>query len=389
MRASGRFARLMLQKTGNQTVPREAVASDAKARLRVRPLHAALAAGGLALMAAATWWVVDHAGVIVTSDARVRARMVTISSEVAGRIVVLPISAGDTVRAGEIIARLDDREARLALDAMTLDLEALEAQIEREKVRARLARALGGSRIDSSQSGLAASQAEAATARARLQATEADHGRTVKLQAVGLVTQAAMDRAIASLEAARQAVASADAAISRSRAGIGEAKAEAGEAQVIDGNVGALMLEARALRQRIEARTLAFGKHAIPSSLDGVIDEVFADQGEHVAPGARIALAHAPDDVWIEANIKETDLARVRPGAHVEIALDAAGATCGGAVQRIGNAATSEFALIPNANPTGVFTKITQRVPVRISIGGDCVQVRPGAMATLKISTAQ
>ena len=378
----------MLQTTSNQTIPRDA-ASETRFWLRVRPLHAALAAGGLALVAAGAWWLIDHAGVIVTSDARVRARMVTISSEVAGRIVELPVAAGDAVKAGDVVARLDDREARLALDAMKLDLEALEAQIASEKVRARLALARGDSRIDSNRSGLAASEAEAATARARLQAVEADHARTVKLQAAGLVTQAAMDSAAASLEAARQAVLSADAAISRSRAGIAEAHADAGEAQVIDGRIGTLMLEARALRQRIAAQMLTLEQHAISGSLDGVIDEVFADQGEHVAPGARIALAHDPDEMWIEANIKETDLAAVRVGATVEIRLDASHEACGGEVQRIGDAATSEFALIPNANPTGVFTKITQRVPVRVSIGDDCRQVRPGAMATLKISTAR
>ena len=378
----------MLQTTSNQTIPRDA-ASETRFWLRVRPLHAALAAGGLALVAAGAWWLIDHAGVIVTSDARVRARMVTISSEVAGRIVDLPISAGAAVKAGDTLAGLDNREARLALDAMKLDLEALESRAGGEKVRARLARARGSSRIDGNQSGLAASEAEAATARARLQAVEADHARTVKLQAAGLVTQAAMDRAAAGLEAARQAVLSADAAISQSRAGIAEAHADAGEAQVIDDNAGMLMLEARALRQRIAAQTLTLDQHAILSPLDGVIDEVFADQGEHVAPGSRIALAHDPDDMWIEANIKETDLAGVRAGAPVEIRLDASHEVCRGQVQRIGDAATSEFALIPNANPTGVFTKITQRVPVRISIGGDCRQVRPGAMATLKISTAR
>ena len=157
----------MLQKTSDQIIPREPGA-ETKARLRVRPLHVALAAGGMALVAAGAWWLVDHAGVIVTSDARVRARMVTISSEVAGRIVELPIAAGDAVKAGDVVARLDDREALLALDAMKLDLEALEAQIGSEKVRARLALALarGHSRIDSNRSGLAASEAEAATARA-------------------------------------------------------------------------------------------------------------------------------------------------------------------------------------------------------------------------------
>ena len=374
----------MLQTTDNQTIPKALRIAP-----RVRSLHAFLAAGGLALVAGGGWWLVEHLGVVTTSDARVRARMTTVSSEVAGKIVDLPVVAGDLVQAGEIIARLDDRDARLALQAMSLDLEALEAQIAREKVRAQIAKARGDSRIEGSRSGLATAEAEARTARARLVAVEADHARTLALKSSGLVTQAAMDRATASLEASRQAVISAEAVIGRSHAGIGEAEAEAGEARVIAGNIDALTIEANALRQRIAGLTLTLERHDVVSPISGVIDEVFADPGEHVATGARIALAHAPDDVWIEANIKETDLSAVHVGAHVEIRMDAADSACDGRVERIGDAATSEFALIPNANPTGVFTKITQRVPVRIATGATCTQLRPGAMATLRISTAQ
>lgn len=354
-------------------------------RFRARPLHAALAAGVAVVGAGIAWWLWDHAGAIVTSDARVRARMVTISSEVAGRILHLSLEAGDQVKAGEVVVRLDDREAELSLADASLELKALEAQIEREKLRASLARSRGGSRIDSRRANLAAASADTVAARALLETAEAEHTRTATLRASGLVTQAAMDRATASLEAARQAALRADAAMSEGRAGIGEAEAEAGEARVIERNIEALALSAHVLRNRMALQKIELGQHAIESPVAGVIDEVFADEGEHVAPGARIALAHDPRNVWVEANVKETEIAGVRIGAPVEIRLDASPNACEGRVQRIGAAATSEFALIPNANPTGVFTKITQRVPVRIRIGVDCARVRPGAMAMLKI----
>ncbi len=356
-------------------------------RLPIRPFHAAIAVIALVLAAGAAWWLIDRAGVIVTSDARVRARMVTVSSEVAGRIAKLPLEAGDRVKPGQTIAKLDDREAKLALAAAALELKALEARIAGEKLRAELARAKGTSRIGARQSGLAAINAEAATARALLYAAETDHARTEKLHASGLVTQAAMDRADAALESARQALLRAEAAANEGRANIDEAKAEAGEADTIAQTVEALSLQAHALRQRISLLKVELEHHAIDSPLDGVIDEVFTEAGEHVSPGVRIALAHSTADLWVEANIKETELAGVRKGANVEIQLDAAHEACRGEVEGIGDAATSEFALIPNANPTGVFTKITQRVPVRITIGADCIGARPGAMATLKIRT--
>lgn len=356
-------------------------------RLRIRPLHAAIIVIGLVLAAGAAWWLIDRAGVIVTSDARVRARMVTISSEIAGRIAQLPLQAGDRVKPGLTIARLDDREAKLALAAAALELKALEAKIAGEKLRAELARVKGASRVSVQQSGLSAANAETATARTLLAAAEADHARAAKLYAGGLLAQAAMDRADAALQSAQQAVLKAEAAVSAGRANIDEAEAEAGEVGMITQTTEALSLQAHALRQRISLLKVELEHHAVDSPLDGVIDEVFAEPGEHVGAGARIALAHSPDDLWVEANIKETELAGVRSGASVEIQLDARRESCRGEVERIGEAATSEFALIPNANPTGVFTKITQRVPVRISIGADCIGARPGAMATLKIRT--
>lgn len=286
------------------------------------------------------------------------------------------------MKLGQTIARLDDREAKLALAAAGLELKALEAKIAGEKLRAELARGKGTSRVGARQSGFAAANAEAATVRALLDAAQSDHARTQKLHASGLVTQATMDRAHVALESARQAVLRAEAAANEGKANIEEAKAEAGEADTITQAVEALSLRAHALHQRVSLLKVELEHHAIDSPLEGVIDEVFAEAGEHVSPGARIALAHSTTDLWVEANIKETEQASVHTGAGVEIRIDASQRICRTEVERIGDAATSEFALIPNANPTGVFTKITQRVPVRISIGA-----RPGAMATLKIRT--
>ncbi len=158
-----------------------------------------------------------------------------------------------------------------------------------------------------------------------------------------------------------------------------------GALYVAEGKVGRIT---RIDQNSGKASTFASGFPVAVAPIGGVIDEVFAEAGEHIAPGARIALAHETDGLWMEAHIKETDLPRISIGAAVEMRFDATRAACHGEVERIGEAATSEFALLPNANPAGVFTKITQRVPVRIRIGADCEAVRPGAMATLRIRAA-
>lgn len=355
-------------------------------RRRIIPLLSAIVL--VAMAAVAAWWFADQHTHISTSDARVRAQMIAISADVAGRIEDLPIRPGDRIVRGDVLAQLDARRATLALAGASLDLKALDVAIARLHLEADVDRARGNSQIDAALSGLDAAQTDIEAARASLAAAQADHARKQTLHASGLIADAAMDRAGEALELARVGEARSLTALASRRAGLAEAHAEASAAGLAEQDAERLIMEAASLRQRIAALKLDLDHHTITSPLDGIVDEVFADAGEHVQAGARIALAHATDGLWIEANIKETDIGRVTVGANVEIRLDAAAHACSGAVERIGSTTTSEFALVANANPAGVFTKVTQRVPVRIRIGGDCEQVRAGAMANLRIKAS-
>lgn len=338
----------------------------------------------LAALAGGGWWLADQAAFVTTTDARVRARMVTLSAEIAGRIAEMPVETGDRIAPGQVLVKLDDQKAKLALAAATLDLKAMEADVARERLSAEVTRERGGQRVAAREAAVEGAVADVAAARAVLARAEADHHRASALFGNGVVAQAAMDRATASLEVARQTAARAEAEAADRRAGVGEATAEAREADVALHAADAMAVSAHALRQRVGLLKVELKQHRVESPLAGVVDEVFAEPGEHVAAGARLALAHG-DTLWIEANIKEPELPRIRVGAEVEIHLDASRVACRGVVERMGEAAASEFAVVPNANPAGVFTKITQRVPVRVALGAACGRARPGAMATLRI----
>jgi len=316
--------------------------------------------------------------------------MIAVASEVAGRVVDLPVADGDRVERGQLLLRLDARAARHAVAALLLDASAMEAAIAREAAREGLARRAGDSRIAGRESTLSASASGLAAARALHATAEAEFARMERLRVSGLVAQPTLDRASDALERSRQALASAGAAIGETRAGVDEARAEAGEAEVISRGIEALELDAESLRQQAALRQVALEHHTVTSPISGVIDEVFIDAGEHVAPGQRIALMHDPGDVWIDANVKETEIGRVRPGARVSIVFDAwPGRTFTGHVDRIRTAALSEFALLPTANPSGVFTRITQRVPVRIALDQAPEGLRPGALAALRIRASR
>ena len=343
-----------------------------------------IAVAVLAMLAGGAWWLADQAAFVTTTDARVRARMVTLSAEIGGRIAEMPVEAGDRIAPGQVLVRLDDEKARLELAAATLDFKAMEARIAGERLSADVVRERGGQRVAARRAAVNAAAADVTAARAVVARTQADHARASALHASGAVAQAAMDRATAALEVARQAAARAEAEAADRHAGVGEAAAEAREAEVVLGGAEAMAISAHALKQRIALLKVELKQHQVESPLTGVVDEVFAEPGEHVAAGTRLALAHG-DELWIEANIKEPELPRIRVGAAVEIHFDAARGACHGVVERISEAATSEFAVVPNANPAGVFTKITQRVPVRVKPGAACGRARPGAMATLRI----
>ena len=126
----------------------------------------------------------------------------------------------------------------------------------------------------------------------------------------------------------------------------------------------------------------------ILSGINGIIDNTFVEEGEYVRPGTRLLMLHDPDNVWVAANVKETEISRFGVGSTAAITVDAyPDLKLSGRVTWIGPAATSQFALLPNPNPSGNFTKVTQRVPVRIDIEGARELLRPGMMVEVAIDT--
>jgi len=151
------------------------------------------------------------------------------------------------------------------------------------------------------------------------------------------------------------------------------------------------VLEARrdAVLARIRRQELDIAAHRVESPLAGVVSKVFVESGEHVEPGQRIALVHDPREVYVLANIRETEIARLALGQRARIEVDAyPDRSFEGTVSAIGLAATSTFALLPSTKPGGSFTKVTQRFPVRIALKEDAESLRPGMMVEVFIDVA-
>lgn len=147
--------------------------------------------------------------------------------------------------------------------------------------------------------------------------------------------------------------------------------------------VKALQAQADQLKQEIADRTLR-------STVNGVVDRTLGDVGDYIQAGQWVMMVHDPKKVWVEANVKETALGEVAVGQPVTVGVDAyPGRDWQGHVLRVGNAATNQFALLPSPNPSGNFTKITQRVPVRIALDKPDARLRPGLMVEVALNVAQ
>jgi membrane fusion protein (multidrug efflux system) len=137
---------------------------------------------------------------------------------------------------------------------------------------------------------------------------------------------------------------------------------------------------------QLEQKRIELAKRGIAAAFAGVVDAVFVDPGEYVSPGTRLLIYHDPGRIWVDANVKETDFRRLKLGAPATIRVDAyPGLVLQGRIQRLGQAATSQFALLPSPNPSGNFTKVTQRLPVRIAIEQKDGLLRPGMMVDVGI----
>jgi membrane fusion protein (multidrug efflux system) len=330
------------------------------------------------------YWQWAH---VSETDARVKADTIAVSSRVSGWVVDLPIVDGDIVRKGDLLVEIDSRESRLKLTEYGARIAALAAERQQITSEIDLIDRTTASRVEAVRSRADAARVAVEASREQFELARTDFERTRTLLAEQIVSRQRLDQVRTELSRAQERHEKAQADLAAALADVGEAEAERGEMNVLASRMDALLhAEAEIAAQR-EQQALDAADRTIRSPIDGIVSETFVDRGEFVGPGQRLMLVHNPDLVWVEANIKETDIRHLAPGMPVDISIDAfPDRTFTGTVARIGQAATSEFALLPNPNPSGNFTKVTQRLPVRIAVEETQGVLRPGMMAVVNIA---
>ncbi len=319
-------------------------------------------------------------------DARVTADIVTVSSRAEGWIVDLAVREGQRVEAGQTLVKIDDRAAKLRVDGLRAQIEGV--RVERARLRAE--RKLDQNQADAAmrtrtstimvrEKALAALQADLDFARLEL-----DRSRT--LFASKVVNERQLQVAQAAVTKLEIQILQLQAEHEQAEGSLGEARVGHDRLGVIDAQIEALTHQVAVLAAQMRQQQVDVEDRTIKSPIPAVIDRTFTLPGEYVAAGQRILLLHNPEEVWVEANIKETQVGKLKLGQTVRVSVDAyPNDTFVGRVARIGSATTARFALLPTPNPSGNFTKITQRVPVKIDMVQMPKPLTPGMMVEVEI----
>jgi membrane fusion protein (multidrug efflux system) len=347
-------------------------------RLRTRRL--ALAGGLVLLVGGLAFWLATR-GRESTDDARVDGRVHTLSAQVGGRVVSVAAKENQTVAAGDLLAEIEPRDYELALAAARANLAEARAAEHAASAGTDVSRAASDSRLASARSAEAAARARLAAAEARERAAQADAERAAKdrerlsplvdkkeisRQEFDLADTAAR-AAIAAREAAAAGVDEARRDLESARSDVASA-ATAPSAQKADrARLAASTARVEQAQAAVERAEIELARTRITAPVAGVIGRRGVEIGDSVAPGQPLFALVATDELWVTANFKESQLARMKPGQPVAIAIDAySGRKLRGHVDSIGPATGSTFSLLPAENATGNFVKVVQRVPVKI-----------------------
>jgi membrane fusion protein (multidrug efflux system) len=319
-------------------------------RERIREHWLLATVGAIVLIAALVgallyWLEVRHYE--STDDAFVAARSFSVASKVGGYVTDIPVTDNQHVNAGDLLARIDERDYRIAVDQANAQVEVSRANI-----------ANVAAQIDSQAEQIKQAQAQLEQAQAQLQFSQEEFNRAQDLveKGAGTVqrqqqTRSDLQAQQANTERARTAVIAAQVGIKSLQAQLEGAKAQLEQSQA-----------------QLDQARLNLQYTSVVAAQSGRVVKLSGAKGTFVTAGQSLMM-FVPDDVWIVANYKETQLADMRPGQSVEIRIDAyPGRKLTGHVESVQPGSGTAFSLLPAENATGNYVKVVQRVPVKIVV---------------------
>jgi membrane fusion protein (multidrug efflux system) len=369
-------------------------------------------------IAGAAGYVVTHRGLEATDDAQIDGDLVAIPARTSGVVVAIHFQDNQPVKAGDLLAEIDPEPAKARLAQAEAELasalanaEMADAQVALTDVRAHGQQSAAKASLEGAAVGVVASadqireaDAAASVAQANQERAAVDLERIQRLFAAGSVAQAELDRAKttadatrATLDQAKAHLATLRASTASAKAKVSEATARLSEASAIDPQIAVARAQAAAAKARVGTATAArdlakleLSYTRIVAPADGLASKRSINVGQFVTPGTPALMLVPSVKLWVTANFKETQIERMRVGAPARFTIDAYGSReLEAEVESFSGATGARFALLPPDNATGNFTKVVQRVPVRLRIKGAPADlpIRPGMSVEAVVDT--
>ncbi len=370
---------------------------------------AVIGAGGL--------WYVTHHGLEDTDNAQIDGDVVSVPSRIGGVVTKIQFTENQRVKAGDLLAEIDPAPAQARLAEADANVLSAQAQADAADATARVSetnavgdKSVADASLVTAAVGAASTSdqineaiAQLASAQTTLAQAQVDHDRAQRLLDTGAISKAEFDRADTQLKVAQSSVDLAKARLisikgsaAQAQSRVVEAKAKAKISNDVDTQIRLAQARANAAHAQVETAKAARDLAALDVSYtkifapnDGVVSKKSINVGQMLSPGQSIVQL-VPDKLWVTGNFKETQVAKMRVGQPAKIEVDAFGGTeIDGEVESFSGATGAKFTLLPPDNATGNFTKIVQRLPVRVRIkelpAG--IVLRPGMSVDLTVDT--
>ena len=340
--------------------------------LRRRPVISTIGAVLFAAVLGAGYAYLDNAEHFQsTDDAFIAARQSSLAPKISGYITAVPVTDNQHVVAGDIIARIDERDYRIAIEQAEAQVAAAQASIANVDAQ-----------LDVQQAQIAANQAQVDQAQAALVFAEQQAARYEHLEQTGYGTTQNAQQYSSQLRQQQAALASTQATLKLAQRQLESLKAQRNSA---------LANLAQAQAQRDQAK-LNLAYTAVTAAQPGRVVNLSAAAGQFAQPGTNLTM-FVPDQIWVTANFKEIQLDRMRPGEAVTLQIDAyPGRTIRGHIDSVQPGSGTAFSLLPAQNATGNYVKIVQRVPVKIVMDNPPTDVALGpgmsVVPTVRINPA-
>jgi membrane fusion protein (multidrug efflux system) len=332
----------------------------------------------------------------VTNDAYLRRDLTPLSTKVAGLVRAVKVGDYQQVHKGDQLVLLEDEDYQAQVAQAAAAVDAAKAALEnnrrqRELQDSRIQRALAG--IDQANAQIAAAQAGKDAVQADVVRTQAERARQEGLFETQATTQQKVEAAVADQERFVAQAISRDADLTQARTLLRSnelaAEAERRSKAVLESQEQQLLADLHAREAGLSVARVNLGYTRIVAPADGTVGERQVRPGQLVSPGTQV-MTFVDGTVWVQANFRETQLTNIKPGDIAEVRVDVhPGQVYRGKVLQIAPASGSQFALLPPDNATGNFTKVVQRVPVKIALDDSTqtAQLRSGLSAVVTVRT--